>query len=544
MGVMTPADARVFTPPLTPPRKGEGNRSSMFTVLAPEIPGARDMFQTYDPPEARQSGAERVEKLRRLMAKAGLDAVLVPRADEHQGEYVAPSAERLKWLTGFSGSAGLAVVGRTAAALLVDGRYVVQAPSQVDTRTFEVLQIPQAKLDEWLGKHLKAGGVVGFDPRLHTAAMIEELAKSLQPKGIKLKALASNPVDRVWGRERPPSARGAVIPHAMKYAGKAAEQKIAELQAALRKEGEDAVILTLPDSIAWLLNIRGSDVAHNPVALAFAIVPASGKLELFIDPAKIGPEAKAHLAPLAKISEPAALEPAADRAQGHGQAHPARSRDRLELVLPQARGRQGAHRAWAGPVPVAQGAQECGRDQGRALSQQARRGGRGPLPRLARPRGARRGARRDRRRAPARDHPQRDPGSQGDQLRHHLGRGPEWRHRPLPGDHRHQPQAGRRRALSRRLGRPVSRRHHRHHAYRRHRQADARDAGALHAGAEGAHRHRHGTVPQGHTRHRPRPVRAAGAVGGRPRLRPRHRPRRGQLPRLCTRARRASPSAA
>jgi Xaa-Pro aminopeptidase len=266
------------------------------------------MFQSYDPPEARQSGAERVEKLRRLMAKGRLDAVLVPRADEHQGEYVPRCAERLKWLTGFSGSAGLAVVGRTAAALFVDGRYVVQAPSQVDTHTFGVLQVPQAKLDEWLAEHLKAGGVVGFDPKLHTAAMIEELAKALQPNGIKLKALAKNPVDQVWGRERPSPARGAVIPQAMKYAGSAAEQKIAELQAALRKEGEDAVILTLPDSIAWLFNIRGCDVAHNPVALAFAIVPASGKPELFVDPAKIGPEAKTHLAALAKISEPAALE--------------------------------------------------------------------------------------------------------------------------------------------------------------------------------------------------------------------------------------------
>ena len=146
----------------------------------------------------------------------------------------------------------------------VDGRYVVQAPAQVDTRTFEVLQVPQAKLEEWLGRHLKAAGVVGFDPRLHTAAMIEDLAKSLQPKGIKLKALAANPVDRVWGRERPAPPRGAVIPHAMKYAGKAAEQKIAELQAALRKEGEDAVVLTLPDSIAWLFNIRGCGRRAQP----------------------------------------------------------------------------------------------------------------------------------------------------------------------------------------------------------------------------------------------------------------------------------------
>src|SRR5690349_24148990 len=126
------------------------------------------MFQTYDPPEPRQTGAERVEELRELLVKAGLDALLVPRADEHQGEYVPASAERLKWLTGFSGSAGLAAVGREAAALFVDGRYVVQAPAQVDTGTFEVLQVPQARLDEWLARHVKRGGTVGVDPKLHT----------------------------------------------------------------------------------------------------------------------------------------------------------------------------------------------------------------------------------------------------------------------------------------------------------------------------------------------------------------------------------------
>ena len=265
------------------------------------------MFQTYDPPEAGQSGGDRVAKLRALMAKSGLDAVLVPRADEHQGEYVAPSAERLKWLTGFSGSAGLAVVGSKAAALFVDGRYVVQAPAQVDTGIFEVLQVPQARLDAWLVKHVKKGGTVGFDPKLHTVAMVEDLAKSLA-KGIKLKPLAPNPVDRVWGRARPPAPRAPVVPHELRYAGKPAQQKIGDLQAALRKEGEDAVVLTLPDSIAWLLNIRGADVAHNPVALAFAIVPVTGKPELFIDPAKVGPEAKAHLGPIAKISAPEALE--------------------------------------------------------------------------------------------------------------------------------------------------------------------------------------------------------------------------------------------
>jgi Xaa-Pro aminopeptidase len=265
------------------------------------------MFQTYEAPETRQDGAQPEARQRQQMADPRLDAGLGPRADEHQGEDVAPSAERLRWLTGFSGSAGLAVVARGAAALFVDGRYVTQAPTQVDTRTFEVLQIPQAKPDDWLAEHLKAGAVVGFDAWLHTAAMVEELGKSLEPKGIKLKALPGNPVDRSWGRERPAPPQGAVVPHPTRYAGKPAEQKIAELQAALRQDGDDAVILTLPDSIAWLLNIRGSDVAHNPVALAFAIVPVSGKVELFIDARKLGPEAKAHLAKHAKVGEPAAL---------------------------------------------------------------------------------------------------------------------------------------------------------------------------------------------------------------------------------------------
>ena len=146
------------------------------------------------------------------MAKAGLDAVLVPRADEHQGEYVPRCAERLKWLTGFSGSAGLAVVGRTAAALFVDGRYVVQAPAQVDTRTFEVLQVPQAKLEEWLGTHLKAGGVVGFDPRLHTAAMIEDLAKTLQAEGHQAQAAGGQSGRPRLGARAPRPAAGCGDP--------------------------------------------------------------------------------------------------------------------------------------------------------------------------------------------------------------------------------------------------------------------------------------------------------------------------------------------
>jgi Xaa-Pro aminopeptidase len=266
------------------------------------------MFQTFETPQAGAGHSGRVTRLRELLGKRGLDAMLVPRADEHQGEYVPPSAERLAWLTGFTGSAGLAVVARTAAAVFVDGRYTLQAKAQVDARLFEVLEIPDAKLSDWLGRKLRSGAVVGFDPKLHTAGIVEDLAKALQARGIKLKPVAKNLVDGIWGRERPAPPANPVVPHPLKYAGKPAEQKIADLQAALRQDGQDAAVLTLPDSIAWLLNIRGSDVPHNPVALAFAIVPASGKLELFVDSAKIGADAKAHLAPLARISSPENLE--------------------------------------------------------------------------------------------------------------------------------------------------------------------------------------------------------------------------------------------
>lgn len=266
------------------------------------------MFQTYDAPAEGQNTAERVARLREVMERAGVDAVLVPHADEYMNEYVPPCGQRLTWLTGFTGSAGMAVVTRKTAALFVDGRYLLQAPKQVDTEVFEVLQVPAAKPSDWIGKTLKAGAVVGFDPWLHASSAMDELIKELDGKRIKLKAVAKNPVDRLWGRARPAPPRGAVVPHLHKYAGKSAEDKLKELQALLKKDGQDAVVLTFPDSICWLFNIRGADVAHNPVALAFAIVPVSGKPELFVDPAKIGPEAKAHLATLAKISEPAALE--------------------------------------------------------------------------------------------------------------------------------------------------------------------------------------------------------------------------------------------
>lgn len=265
------------------------------------------MFQSFEAPAGTADTSARVSQLRAGIAALGVHAVLVPRADEHQGEYVPPSAERLKWLTGFSGSAGIAVIGRNRAALFVDGRYTVQARTQVDSDVFEILQVPQARVSDWLLAALEPGEAVGFDPRLHTIAEVERLTKALEERGIKLKPLSRNPVDKIWGPDRPPPPMGKVHPHPLQFAGRSAEEKIAALQNDLKAASQDAVVLTLPDSIAWLFNIRGSDVAHNPVPLAFAIVPAEGQPELFIARAKLDSEAEAHLA-FASVRDPEALE--------------------------------------------------------------------------------------------------------------------------------------------------------------------------------------------------------------------------------------------
>ena len=376
--------------------------------------------------------------------------------------------------------------------------------------------------------------------------MIEELAKVAGAQGHQAQGAAAIPSTASGGASARRRRRAPSSPTRMKYAGKPAEQKIAELQAALRKEGEDAVILTLPDSIAWLLNIRGSDVAHNPVALAFAIVPASGKAELFIDPAKIGRGGQGAPAPSSpRSASRQALERAARRRSKARPSASASIRHGGELVLPQAQGRQGTHRARR-PIPAC-----CPR---RARTPPRSRARAPPTSATARRWPASSPGSIARRRSGGLDeiavsrqletHPQRDAGAEGDQLRHHLRRRPERRHRALPRHHADQPQAQAGRALSGRLRRPVPRRHHRHHAHRRHRQADARDAGALHAGAEGPYRHRHGALSQGHARRRPRSRSRAARCGRRGSTSTTAPATASAAISPCTRGRRASPSAA
>jgi Xaa-Pro aminopeptidase len=265
------------------------------------------MFQTFEAPAQRGAATTRIKELRRLMAAAKLDAYLIPRADEHQGEYVPACGERLKWLTGFSGSAGLAIIGKKAAALFVDGRYMVQARAEVDAAAMEVSKLPRGRIAEWLSEHLSRGQTVGYDPKLHTVGEVERLTAALKAKGIKLRPVARNLVDRLWGRERPAPPMSPVSVQPVRLAGRSAPDKITDIQARLKADGHDAVILTLSDSVAWAFNIRGADIPHIPVALAFALVPQTGKPELFIAPEKVDTAARAHLEAFAKLSPPEAL---------------------------------------------------------------------------------------------------------------------------------------------------------------------------------------------------------------------------------------------
>jgi Xaa-Pro aminopeptidase len=201
----------------------------------------------------------------------------------------------------------LAAITRRHAALFVDGRYTVQARAECDTALFDLPGFARGKLVDWLKEKVRRGDAVGFDPWLHTVAEIARLRQALEPSGIKLKPTRANLVDRIWGRERPAPPASPVVPHALKYAGRSAEAKMADIQKKLKEAGHDAAVLTLPESISWAFNIRGADVAHNPVVLSFAIIPAHGKPEIFITPQKLGREARSHLEPVAKLSEPKAM---------------------------------------------------------------------------------------------------------------------------------------------------------------------------------------------------------------------------------------------
>ena len=254
-----------------------------------------------DPPASARLAALRAE----LMAH-GLDGFVVPRADEHQGEYVAGRAERLAWITGFTGSAGLAVVLLDKAAVFVDGRYTLQVSEEVDADAFERLHLVEDPHDRWIAEHLPPGGKLGYDPWLHTVNWVEKTRKAIEPKRGELVPVDHNPIDAIWTGQ-PPAPIAPVVPHPAAFAGRDAADKRSDMGAELAKAGDDAAVLTAPDSIAWLLNIRGGDIPHTPTPLSFAVLHASGHVDLFVDPRKLVPELNRHLGNHVTVQPPEAL---------------------------------------------------------------------------------------------------------------------------------------------------------------------------------------------------------------------------------------------
>ncbi|MGH6973679.1 MAG: M24 family metallopeptidase, partial [Stellaceae bacterium] len=255
---------------------------------------------------AKESSADKLALLRAELTRQGVAGFIVPRADEHQGEYVPASAARLGWLTGFTGSAGLAVVLHDKAAVFVDGRYTLQAEAQVDGALYARRHLVEQPAIDWIAVNLKAGETLGYDPWLLTSGEVERYRAACARAGGKIAPLAANPIDAVWC-DRPAPPTTPAVPHPLEFAGKNSDDKRRELAQRLTANKHDAAILTAPDSIAWLLNIRGGDVEYSPLPLSFAILHADASVDLFIDRRKSSPELVRHLGHQVRHNEPAEL---------------------------------------------------------------------------------------------------------------------------------------------------------------------------------------------------------------------------------------------
>ena len=273
---------------------------------------------------ARLSRARRLKLLRERLAADGLAGFIVPRADEHQGEYVPLCGQRLAWLTGFTGSAGMAVVLGKRAALFVDGRYTLQAAAQADTKAYDIRHLIDEPPASWLPGAAKQGEAIGYDPWLHTPQEVERLRAGVERAGATLRAVEKNPLDQVWA-SRPAAPLAPVFAQPESFAGESATRKRARIGKALAENGAASAVLTMPESIAWLLNIRGGDVPHTPLPLSFAVVKADGAVTLFIDRRKLTPGLDRHLGNSVTIEAPERLGAALDAlaTEGRVQVDPA-----------------------------------------------------------------------------------------------------------------------------------------------------------------------------------------------------------------------------
>jgi Xaa-Pro aminopeptidase len=272
-------------------------------------------FQSYDDQSDAATCAPRLAALRAELKTRGLDGFVVPHSDEHMGEYLPANAERLAWLTAFTGSAGAAVVLTDRAAVFVDGRYTLQVRAQTDTSLFEPRDLVAEGPQGWIPHNLSKGARLGYDPWLHTAHGVAHLKAATERAGGTLVACETNPIDAVW-KDRPGPPVSPAMPHALTLAGVKSETKRLDLADGLKKAGAEAAIITLADSVCWLLNIRGHDVPHTPFTLAFAILHDDGSADLFLDPAKRTPELIAHLGNSVQLHSPADFMIALDAMKG------------------------------------------------------------------------------------------------------------------------------------------------------------------------------------------------------------------------------------
>ncbi|KEO51298.1 aminopeptidase P family protein [Thioclava pacifica] len=272
------------------------------------------MFQDFSVQSRPELGPPRLAALREAMSAAGLDGFIIPRADAHQGEYVAECDARLGWLTGFTGSAGFCIALPEIAGVFVDGRYRVQVRAEVALDHFTPVNWPEVKPADWLREHAVSGAKIGFDPWLHTKSEIARIREGLEGSGIAL-VESANLVDRVWeDRPAPPAAPARI--HPPEFAGETAEAKRARLAKGLRARNAAAAVLTLPDSICWLLNIRGADIPRNPVVQSFAVLFEDATVKLFADAAKFDETLCAHLGPEVSILPTDSLTAALEAIEG------------------------------------------------------------------------------------------------------------------------------------------------------------------------------------------------------------------------------------
>ena len=253
--------------------------------------------------------AARLQALREQLQRDQLDGFVVPLTDEHMSEYVGGYAQRLGWLTGFQGSAGSAVVLPQAAAIFTDGRYTIQVRQQVDGANWEYVPVPQVSIADWLRDHAPQGGRIGYDPWLHTRGWVEDAKKALAERGAELVAVSRNPIDAVWDDQPLPSDAKLAV-QTDDAAGRTSASKRAEIADWLAERKADAVVLSALDSIAWTFNVRGTDVSHTPVALAYAIVNADGTADLFVAKDKVGEDVAKHLGNAVRVHDRSAFAPA------------------------------------------------------------------------------------------------------------------------------------------------------------------------------------------------------------------------------------------